>query len=198
MKNVVNFYANINNLFVIRSTTFIQLKLFDYVFRTWHYVIVMLKLNKRLKIVKICLNIECIMSIINRKFLLTQLLNCVIRFTLTFVIVHNIKIIQHVFLNFALFDLWIFEQDLNESIIAQIIRKIYIIDNLRVNILIKMNIQALKKIIINISRRQLTAINYVKFTIFIEIISTSKRINRIFKNKKSIFLLFYFVINVFV
>ena len=32
VKNVVNFYANINNLFVIRSTIFIRLKLFDYVF----------------------------------------------------------------------------------------------------------------------------------------------------------------------
>ena len=90
------------------------------------------------------------------------------------------------------------KQNFNESIMIQIIREIHIIDDLRINMFIEINIQTSENMIIDIFRRQLTIINCVEFTIVIEIINSNKRINRIFKNKTSIFLSLHSVINVFI
>ena len=131
----------------------------------------MLKLDRLLIAVKVCLNIDCIMSIINRKFLLKQLSNCKIHTVSFSIIVRDIEAIQHFFSNYTILKLWISDQGFNDSIITFIIREIHIVDELRINMFINMNIQASKKMIIDLFRRKLIVDNCSEFFAFIEVIN---------------------------
>ena len=83
-------------------------------------------------------------------------------------------------------------------IIIYFIRKVHLINELRVIILINMNIQEVESIKINVSKRRLKIDNCIKFSITINIIDDDKRVDRLIRIKKIIFLSFYFVINVFI
>ena len=49
-----------------------------------------------------------------------------------------------------------------------------------------------------ISKRRLLIDNYVEFFVFIDVVNVDKRVNRLIRIKKIIFLLFHFIINVFI
>ena len=51
----------------------------------------------------------------------------------------------------------------------KIIREIYFVNDLRINMLINMNIQIVEKIIIDISQRKFILFNCSKFFIFIDV-----------------------------
>ena len=72
------------------------------------------------------------------------------------------------------------------------------INELRVNILININIQKVKSIKINVSKRRLKIDNYVEFLITINVIDVDKRVDRLIRIKRIIFLSSHFVINVFI
>ena len=79
-----------------------------------------------------------------------------------------------------------------------IIKKVHLINELRVNMLINMNIQEIESIKINISKCQLKIENCVEFSIAINVVDVDKRVDRLIRIKKIISLLFYSIINVFI
>ena len=81
---------------------------------------------------------------------------------------------------------------------THIIQKIHLINELRVNMLLNMNIQKFENITIFISKRRLLIDNYVEFFVFIDIANIDKRVDRLIRIKKIISLLFYSIINVFI
>ena len=186
----------VDNLSIIRSTATVSQQSSNYAFKTWQYVTVMIKLDQLLIVIKVCLNIGCIMSIINRKFLLKQLSNCKIHSVSFLIIVRDIEVTQHSFSNYIKLKLWISEQNFNDSTMTFIIREIHIVDELRANMFIDMNIQISEKMIINIFRKTLIVVSCFEFFAFIEIISQKKRIDRIVRNRQQLSLSFFFVINV--
>ena len=74
----------------------------------------------------------------------------------------------------------------------------HLIIKLRINILININIQKSKNIIILISKRCFHINNYVEFIVIINIVNVEKYINRLIRIKKIILLLFYSIINVLI
>ena len=83
-------------------------------------------------------------------------------------------------------------------IIIHIIKKIHLINELRVNILLNMNIQEFENITIFISKRRLLIDNCIEFFVFIDVVSIDKRVNRLIRIKKVISLLSHSIINVFI
>ena len=79
-----------------------------------------------------------------------------------------------------------------------IIKEIHLINELRINILININIQKSKSMIILISKRYFDINNCVKFIIIINIVDVKKRVNRLIRIKKVISLSFYFVTHVLI
>ena len=61
-----------------------------------------------------------------------------------------------------------------------------------------MNIQKLKSMTILISKRRFYIDNCVEFIAIINIVDVEKRVDRLIRSKKIIFLSFYFVTNVFI
>ena len=74
----------------------------------------------------------------------------------------------------------------------------HLINELRINMLINMNIQEIESIKINISKCQLKIDNCVKFSIAINVVDVNKRVDRLIRIKKIVFLSFYSIINVFI
>ena len=81
---------------------------------------------------------------------------------------------------------------------THIIKKIYLINELRVNMLLNMNIQEFENMTIFISKHRLLIDNCVEFFVFIDVVNVDKRVDRLIRIKKIIFLSFYFVTNVFI
>ena len=186
------------SLFVIRFTISSQTKSIEYIFRSWQYIIVKILLDSRKSFTNVYFNNDCIMSIIDKQFLRKFLSNCQIRIIFAFVIIRETDVIWHVSSNYVMFDLWLFDDNFDNLIIIYIIKKIYLINELRVNILININIQKVKSIKINVSKRRLKIDNYVEFLITINVIDVDKRVDRLIRIKRIIFLSSHFVINVFI
>ena len=175
--------AIVDDLSIIRSTIAVSQQSRNYAFRTWQYVTIMLKLDRLLIVIKVYLDIDCIMSIVDRKFLLKQLSNCKIHTVSFSITVRGIETTQHSFSNYIILKLWISDQGFDDSFMTFITRKIHIVDGLRVNMLIDMNIQVSKEMVIDLFRRKLTVDSCSEFFAFIEIISQNKRVDPIVRNR---------------
>ena len=79
-----------------------------------------------------------------------------------------------------------------------IIKKIHLINELRVNILLKMNIQEFKNITVFISKRRLLIESCVEFFVFIDVVNTNKRVDRLIRIKKIMSLSSHSIINVLI
>ena len=145
---------------------------------------------------KTCLNNDYIISMINKCFFKKFLSNYQIYKTLIFVIMREIDAIQHVSSNYVLLDLWLFDNDFNNLIIIHITREIYLINKLRVNILININIQQSRNITISISKRRFYIDNCVEFIIIINVVDVKKHVDRLIRIKKIISLSSHLIINV--
>ena len=77
-----------------------------------------------------------------------------------------------------------------------IIREIHIVDKLRTNMFININIQTSKEMIIDIFRKTLIVVNCFEFFAFIEVINQKRRIDRIVQHRQQLSLSLFFVINV--
>ena len=95
-------------------------------------------------------------------------------------------------------DLWLFDDELNDSIMIYIIKEIHLINKLRVNILLNINIQKSKNMIISISKQRFFVDNCVDFSTSINVVDVEKRVDRVILNKLILLLCSHFVTNVFI
>ena len=79
-----------------------------------------------------------------------------------------------------------------------IIKEIHLINKLRVNILLNINIQKSKNMIISISKQRFFVDNCVDFSTSINVVDVEKRVDRVILNKLILLLCSHFVTNVFI
>ena len=91
-----------------------------------------------------------------------------------------------------------FNERFNDFTIIYIIKEIHLINELRVNILLNINIQEFENMTIFILKRRLLIDNCVEFFVFIDIVNIDKRVDYLIRIKKIISLSFYSIINVFI
>ena len=91
-----------------------------------------------------------------------------------------------------------FDNEFDDFVIIYITREMHLINELRVNLLINMNIQKSKNMIILIFKRCFHINNCVEFIATINIVNVENRVDRLISIKKIIFLSFHFVTNVFI
>ena len=78
------------------------------------------------------------------------------------------------------------------------IREVHIVDNLRVNMLIDINIQNFEGMIIDIFQRKLIIASCADFITAIKVFNFGKRVNKVIRNKRQISLSSQLIINVFI
>lgn len=114
------------------------------------------------------IDIKCIMLLINRDFLFIVQNDYKIIYIETLICVKNIKLIIHDSFKYVIINFYILYKNKNEKkVIIHFIRELYIVNILKVKILIEMNILSLEEINIMINFRHLIIINYENFIAFL-------------------------------
>lgn len=98
------------------------------------------------------------------------------------------------FLEYTIIELIVWDKINRVSIIDKLRRQIYIVDNLKTNLLIDLDILGSKQIIVDYKRKLLTIDNYRDITISITITPSKDRVKRVVKAHQAIIVLSYFTI----
>ena len=102
-----------------------------------------------------CLNIDVKFTIIDHFFLKKQALKTHIRIMITFLTIQKLKIIKHKINEYVLIFIYIYDTDdvIDEKIQTCFIKKVYIVDDLKINIFIDNDIDDFENIIVFIEDR---------------------------------------------
>lgn len=156
--------------FYIRLSVINQKTNKDYRFHKWHYVTTDIKLSNNVFNESICLNTECIITLIDRNFLKSQTLIIKIECLSFSINVQKLESNTHQFSEYI--NLIIYLLDMNRHITV-IEWETYIVKNLKTKMLIDIDILTLKFIIMNMFK-QIAIINscndiQVSFTVMIQL-----------------------------
>ena len=136
-----------------------------------------------------CVNINCMMSLINHKTVHLHFSNTKIEKAFKSILIHSIEINTHNNINYAVLTLLILKKINEESVLVQMQRKFHLIDNLKINMLLRINVLILERIAVNFHQHQLIIEFYQNFITSIAISSKSHLIKRAFKISDKIIIL---------
>jgi hypothetical protein len=142
----------------------------------WHFVTFLDRIFKNASLNELCVDTNCIMSLIDRAYLQKYLSSTKIFHIDDFISFRDIDIVIHNCSEYVHLKLFI-------SKFLEIVKftyETYIVDNLKTKLLMNMNILELEEIILDILRRRLTLSLCENLKMFIRVIAKSKfKINRI-------------------
>ena len=119
-------------------------------FRKWYYVELSVSFFKRGVITIICVNFECTISLIDKVFLREVLFDIYVKKTKLPVTIRGVKSVLYFINDYCLLDLYIPKIFNSKKTIDYIRREIYIVDDLKTKMFIKIDILELKRMQIDI------------------------------------------------
>ena len=182
-------------LSIVKSTTTFS-KQIDYVFRFWRYVTVQINHTTNDIAKNICVDTNCIMSFVDRSYFRRVLSYYDARIR---IIVQNIQIkkidvklhdiSKYIELNFYIVD----KRQNNFKIVAHFEREIHLVDDLKINIFVDMNILIFEFMTLNLKHRLLIIIN-CNMTVSLSMIFREQRIDKILRAIVVVIVSFYFCV----
>ena len=141
---------SLQELKIIKSNIIKSITLNDYSFWQWKYTTVITFINWSEIKSSVCMNTECTMLLISRKFLLILNFKIIIK-NISSIFMQNIKKTKSsIKITIFLFN---FSAILHKKlIIMQICAEMHIVDNLKINLLIEINNLIFNRIFINLAR----------------------------------------------
>ena len=104
----------------------------------------------------VCVNIDCIMSLIDRRFLDQLKLSISIKKTKSFISIRDIEIAKHLTKDYIQLLMYLFDVVESFLVIAHFTREMHVVDNLKIKLLLRMNIIDFERFVINLNKRQLS------------------------------------------
>ena len=130
-------------------------------------------------LVKICANIDCIMSLIDRKYLLKVKLDVTIHKTKQSIWIHDINDKLHDNSKYTEFNFYVIDMLSNQSsIITHFRREIHLVNDLKAHALLDVDILKFEQIIFDMSKRIITFFVCNNLIVFIKLIFKNQRIVR--------------------
>jgi len=123
----------------------------DYDFQSWRYITILAKLMFTVKEKSICLNTGCIMSLINRSFLKKQISDILIKWISLLIVIQELRTETHYCDEYTV--LTIYLPDNNDQLTV-IIKEMHIVNNLKIKMLIDIDILILENISIMLLSRK--------------------------------------------
>ena len=153
---ILTFLTDVENMNV-HTVNIIKLNVINHInepdcnFWNWYYITIFFQFRSDEDFIEsVCLNIRCIMLLINRKFLQKHLFKCFIQKIKNKITVWDIDSWIHKCQKYIWLDLYLFDTLNSKMMMIHIVRNVHLIDNLQTNLLIKMNIIDSEHININI------------------------------------------------
>lgn len=145
---------NLKVIFVIKFTvsTFEEI---EYAFRDFQYVTIKVSFNSNETKDEICLDTECIMTLEDRNYLKLHLLDyqSLVKLIRSFISIRDIDDVIHEFTKYFIITLYIERTLNNKSVLVSITREIHLMNNLKMNMLINIDILVSKRMILNMSHK---------------------------------------------
>ena len=182
-------------LSIVESTTTFS-KQIDYVFRFWQYVIVQINHTTNDIAKDICVDTNCIMSFVDRNYFRRVLSNydARIRMIAQNIQIRKIDVKLHDIFEYIELNFYIVDKRQNDfKIVVHFKREIHLIDDLKINILVEMNILAFEFMILNLKHRLFTIVNCNMIVSF-SIISRNQRIDKILRIIVVVIVSFHFCV----
>ena len=125
------------------------------------------------------------MFLIDQRFLNDLKLSNLIKKFKKFIIVKNIDIVKHIIDDYLLLFIYIKKQIDDQFVVVHFRREIHVINNLKIKLLLKINVMSSKRIIIDLNQRQFFIKNCQNLTIKLKIIvKNNVKIRRVIKIEK--------------
>ena len=121
----------------------------DYEFRNWKYVTILIIIAYLNAIKNFCIDIDCIMFLMNRKWFHVLIFHVIIRKIVNSIIVKDIENKQHFNFDYAILDFYIESKIKKKFVIGHLKRNVHIMNDLKTKMLIDINIICSKIIIVN-------------------------------------------------
>ena len=127
----------------------------DHDFRDWSYARIHVTLFSTVDVEFVCLDIDVEIILCDRQFFKKQVSNVFIKIMITFISVRDLDVDKHMTIEYVILFMYFFDQKNDVTIKAKIIRKIHLIDNLKINMLLSNDVIESKKIDISISNKSI-------------------------------------------
>ena len=119
----------------------------EYEFKNWKYVIVKITIVYQKIMKDLCLNIDCIMSLIDRQWLHVLIFDIVIKQIVDLMTIREIEDREHFNFDYVNVNLYLKDKLKKKTFIVHIKRDVHVVDNLRVKMLIDTNNLRVKMLI---------------------------------------------------
>ena len=127
----------------------------EFAFKSHRYAIVKNSLILKNAEQKLCMNSETFMSLIDRTFLIKQLFHIVKHKTIFNIKIKDIKFAIHDNLKYVILDLYMSEKCQKNSATAHFKAKFHIVNEIKANMLIKMNVMKSERINLNFENKMM-------------------------------------------
>ena len=198
MWKIFKHFTNVSNVSIIEFIVKHENKI-EYQFRKWHYV--RLKINHILidELIKLYVDFECIMSLIDRKHLIIIKSNVIIHRVNNSIRIRDIDHRLHDNSEYIELNFYIFEKLFdNFAVITHFRREIYIVDDFRINVLLKINIVNFEKVVFDFDFRMITLRNRDDLQTSMNIVFKNHRIIRVVRSIDFIIISIHICMTVFV
>ena len=168
-------------------------------FRECHYAMIKIKSSIDFEIfIDVCLNIDCFMTIANKKILQQYFSNNFIKQLSSSISMRNIDNIMHHIFDYALFTLYLDNQLINKIVVIDKFQiEIHLIDDLKINIFIDNDVFIVQQIKLNLAQQIVQLDNCQNFVVFINVLTRQKtEIKRIIRVKNIVIVSIKITINV--
>ena len=132
----------------------------DHDFRDWSYARIHVALFFIVDVESVCLDIDAEIAFCDRQFFKKQASNVFIRIMITLISVRELDVDKHITVEYVILFMYFSDQKNDVTIKIKIIRKIHLIDNLKINMLLSNDVIESKKIDVSISNKSIYIDNY--------------------------------------
>jgi hypothetical protein len=168
-------------------------------FRECHYAMIKIKSSINFEmLINVCLNINCFITITNRKILQQYFSNNIIKQLLSSISMRNIENIMHHIFDYVVFTLYFDDQLIDKIVVIDKFQiEIHLIDDLKINIFIDNDVFIDQQIKLNLTQQTIQLNNCQNFVAFIDVLTKQKvELKRIIRVKNIVIVSIKIIVNV--
>ena len=137
------------------------------------------------------------MFLIDRRFLNDLKLSNLMKKFKIFIVVRNIEIVKYIIDDYLLFFIYVKKQIDDQFVVVYFRRKMHMINNFKIKLLLKINVMSSKRMMIDLNQRQFIIKNCQNLTIKLKIIvKNNVKIRRIIKIEKKLVVEINFIVQI--
>ena len=178
--------GKINKSHIIESSA-PMLKTWGLSFQSWHYLTMRVLFTARAEVILICADTGCTMSLIDWKFMMQHISNAgnLIWKLVVPIPVWGLRVVHHLCTDWLLIKMFLTGTVKGKTVVTKIFREIHVVEDLKANILLRMNILISEEVIIDLLSQtlKLTKAEGIKIPIQIKV-KDNVNVNHIIRVKK--------------